>query len=201
MESKRLNNIKAIIQRLNSSNNPQSCVDYPEMEYTSRRFGTIIIPSGMSWCTKCQRTKPVSAFRNSKNNKKPRLGISAHCKMCSSSYDRTYLADADHAIKARQRARLHNLKRQDILDGLQHHYTVDEWNSLLELSDYRCGKCGNRWELSIDHIIPLTKSGKDTIDNIQVLCLTCNIRKGNKTADYRKYVYNDEQIIMNLTPL
>jgi len=33
---------------------------------------------------------------------------------------------------------------------------------------------------SIDHIIPLSKKGNNTLSNVQVICLSCNSKKSNK---------------------
>lgn len=46
-----------------------------------------------------------------------------------------------------------------------------------------CGICKsdcNASDASIDHIIPLSKHGTHTWDNVQLAHLTCNKRKGNK---------------------
>jgi len=42
----------------------------------------------------------------------------------------------------------------------------------------RCCKCGSSSNLEIDHIIPISKGGKSTIDNLQTLCHKCNVEKG-----------------------
>ena len=34
---------------------------------------------------------------------------------------------------------------------------------------------------SIDHVIPLSRGGTNDDDNIQLLCLPCNLKKGNMT--------------------
>lgn len=47
---------------------------------------------------------------------------------------------------------------------------------------YRCCRCGasDRFTyLEIDHIIPISKGGKSTYDNLQTLCRKCNIEKGD----------------------
>ena len=42
----------------------------------------------------------------------------------------------------------------------------------------RCRQCGSNKELHFDHVIPWSKGGPNTVDNIQLLCGTCNRRKG-----------------------
>ena len=45
---------------------------------------------------------------------------------------------------------------------------------------YRCRKCGRKTkDLEIDHIYPIAKGGKTTMDNLQTLCHRCNVRKGD----------------------
>ncbi len=50
--------------------------------------------------------------------------------------------------------------------------------------NYRCRKCGRKTnDLEIDHIYPIAKGGKTTMDNLQTLCHRCNVRKGD-SVDY-----------------
>lgn len=48
---------------------------------------------------------------------------------------------------------------------------------------YRCCRCGSKYNLEIDHIIPIAKGGKTTFDNLQTLCHRCNVLKGD-SLDY-----------------
>jgi diadenosine tetraphosphate (Ap4A) HIT family hydrolase len=53
----------------------------------------------------------------------------------------------------------------------------------------RCALCGatkDQHPLHVDHIVPRSRGGKNTLENLQVLCSRCNLAKGNKdTADFR----------------
>ena len=50
-----------------------------------------------------------------------------------------------------------------------------------------CGGCGQHFEarhLEVDHIISRAKGGTDHIDNLQLLCGSCNRIKGNRGMEY-----------------
>lgn len=61
-----------------------------------------------------------------------------------------------------------------------------EWEYIKNLYGNICLRCGTNENLSIDHVIPISKGGTNTVDNVQPLCRRCNSSKGIKTIDYRR---------------
>lgn len=59
-------------------------------------------------------------------------------------------------------------------------YSLLEFNAKLELSGGLCVYCGINTATTRDHIIPLSRGGSNTIDNINPSCLICNDSKGTK---------------------
>jgi len=45
--------------------------------------------------------------------------------------------------------------------------------------DYECQYCGSKKDLTIDHIIPRSRGGKDTWENLVACCYKCNTKKGD----------------------
>lgn len=51
-----------------------------------------------------------------------------------------------------------------------------------ERQNEKCAYCGTRRQLkhmTVDHIIPLSKGGTDSLDNLQCTCKLCNRLKDN----------------------
>jgi 5-methylcytosine-specific restriction enzyme A len=57
---------------------------------------------------------------------------------------------------------------------------------VLEKCGYKCVGCSSTDNLQVDHIIPLSRGGKHNESNFQILCKTCNLKKG-KSVDYAKF--------------
>lgn len=84
--------------------------------------------------------------------------------------------------KVNELNRLDYYKRRDA-DGV---YTIEQWQELCSLFGNKCVCCGEQRKLTIDHIIPVTLGGSNSISNLQPLCKPCNSRKNNKViVDYR----------------
>ena len=57
---------------------------------------------------------------------------------------------------------------------------------VFERDNWRCVSCGRGADdgaiLEVDHILPRSKGGADSLDNYQTLCRECNIGKSNKSS-------------------
>ncbi len=54
----------------------------------------------------------------------------------------------------------------------------------MKRDNYQCQYCGSRSiELTIDHIIPKSRGGDDSWDNLTTACIKCNNKKGNRTPE------------------
>lgn len=47
-------------------------------------------------------------------------------------------------------------------------------------SNSECTYCKSKENLVIDHIIPIKAGGNNDIENLQILCRSCNAKKGSK---------------------
>lgn len=99
------------------------------------------------------------------------------------SYNKHWRLDHPERIRAyrhKRRAHMQNSEVEDFLDG-----------EIFERDNWICQLCFEpidqslKWpdsqSKSLDHIIPVSKMGSHTRDNVQIAHVICNLRKGNRT--------------------
>lgn len=87
------------------------------------------------------------------------------------------------------KGRQYNQTRRAKVKEVGGEITAEEWKQLLDFYGHRC-LCCKRTEdevaIHIDHIVPISKGGRNVIENAQPLCKSCNSAKHDKIIDYRK---------------
>jgi len=58
-------------------------------------------------------------------------------------------------------------------------FDIAAWNEKLKACGGKCIQCGTKEDITVDHIIPLSKGGSNHISNLQPLCRSCNSKKYN----------------------
>ena len=74
----------------------------------------------------------------------------------------------------------HARNRRALLKGSEGIHTKEEVLDLLKKQNYECANCLKNIQkrYTADHIICLKKGGSNYINNIQILCISCNSKKG-----------------------
>ena len=52
--------------------------------------------------------------------------------------------------------------------------------------NHQCQYCGRRFskqDLTVDHVVPRSRGGLDTWDNLVLACTACNLKKGSRTPE------------------
>jgi len=132
-------------------------------------------------CPICEQILPASMFyKNAGGSSKD--GLSWYCKRC----------DHTESINAlRGKPEYYNRKGREayrIRRAAPGCISEEEKQALFDKYGRKCLCCKRSEgavELTIDHVIPLSRGGENTIENAQVLCRGCNAVKGDKEHEYR----------------
>lgn len=131
-------------------------------------------------CKGCGRNLDVSRFTR---HSATRDGLFARCKDCISQQSKVWRENNRDIVSAQTQ------NRRAYMQSKGGQVSAQQWRSILKLFDGKCAKCGASDNIHMDHVVPLAKGGSHSVDNVQPLCATCNLRKHTKIEDYRGKFY------------
>ncbi len=82
--------------------------------------------------------------------------------------------------------------RKEKKNGPDATLTPEQWQEIVDRFESRCAYCGielqkgsrsKRHKLTQDHVIPLSRGGTHSADNVVPACPQCNTEKGDQTLD------------------
>jgi 5-methylcytosine-specific restriction endonuclease McrA len=60
--------------------------------------------------------------------------------------------------------------------------TLSRFN-VYKRDDYKCVYCGSKNQLTLDHVIPKSRGGANSWNNLVTCCMECNVIKGDRTPE------------------
>ncbi|MEZ4901376.1 MAG: HNH endonuclease [Spirosomataceae bacterium] len=66
--------------------------------------------------------------------------------------------------------------------------------NIFKRDGHRCVYCGTHEDLTLDHVLPKSRGGRTSWDNLATACKRCNTRKGDRTPE-------EAFMPMNIRPL
>ena len=129
---------------------------------------------------------------------------SGHCKECKRQYyeknkERIKIVKAKYEANNKDKKKARKQRRRARKRNAPGSFTGVEWYELCRLYEFHCLSCGVQFryhELTVDHVIPLSRGGTNYIKNIQPLCKACNSTKHAKHIDYRTTWTIPEEVIL-----
>jgi len=162
-----------------------------------------MIIDGKKFCPNCKKNKNISEF-----SKAPKRfdGLRSYCKECDnkkrSVYNKNWYSDKEYAEKMKTRTSKYHKNNPHISRessrrrDAQKIETTNEKLNLLEIferDEWICHICGKLVDKNLiwpdpgfashDHVIPLSKGGTHTFNNVKLAHLRCNLSK-NAKLDY-----------------
>lgn len=157
-------------------------------------------PEPVKRCSTCSAEKPLGEFYKNKTKKD---GLDGRCKACEHARRaERYRANpqAAHASSsAWKRANPHRRRvweqrpYAEEITGDPGDLTTDEWEEVLQFyrvergeglrARFFCAYCQRQFlrsDLSIDHVTPLSRGGRNTKSNVVPACISCNSSKCNR---------------------
>ncbi len=71
-------------------------------------------------------------------------------------------------------------------------------NRIYKRDNHECVYCGSVKQLTLDHVIPKSRGGKNEWTNLVTCCFKCNLKKGNRTPEEAKMIMKHKPYVPSI---
>ncbi|ONK24359.1 hypothetical protein BLX87_05450 [Bacillus sp. VT-16-64] len=122
-------------------------------------------------CTRCQQTKPIEEYYGAKRS---------YCIECERETARERMRKYNATFRGRAMTAWRDAKKAAAKYGVFDDLTANDVMFVFAISHGECSYCGEVTDdYQLEHIVPLSKGGKNTLSNVTCVCKTCNRSKFN----------------------
>jgi 5-methylcytosine-specific restriction endonuclease McrA len=141
----------------------------------------------MKTCTKCLETKDITEYYKDSRGKD---GLFARCKQCHIKTSVTWHKNNKERVK--EIVKRYKVNHPDRIREVNRRtkalrrrnerkqWTPKDWGRLVERYNGCCAYCGEKKELTLDHVVPVSRGGRHAAGNFLPACRSCNSSKSSK---------------------
>jgi 5-methylcytosine-specific restriction endonuclease McrA len=150
----------------------------------------------MYHCKKCEKLRKKSYYKITKKRQIERAKAynQKNLKRSAENARKRYAVNPQKRInnvkwksENKDKVSLHyakkNAKRRSSINSTIEKITLSQWNNIKENQDNKCFYCKKEKKLTQDHVIPLSRGGDHSANNIVAACRECNTSKFNHSIE------------------
>src|SRR5690625_4247275 len=127
----------------------------------------------MKKCTRCKQEKVIREFYRDNRS---------HCASCERESARERMRKYNATFRGRSAQALNDSRKTARKYGVYDDLTLDDIMYVFSISGGECVYCGKVSEdYQLEHIVPMSRGGTNTLSNITTSCPACNIAKHNNS--------------------
>ena len=150
-------------------------------------------------CSSCAEVKHIDGFRRSSATKD---GLQNYCRSCHNEANARWRErnrekhlrslrswhenNRDHSREMNRVWQRNNRQRKRVIDQKRRASTAANGKFIItprevkRLYSQPCSACGSNENITLDHIVPLSRGGRHSVGNLQPLCKSCNSSKKDR---------------------
>ena len=137
-----------------------------------------------------ERLKQIKNWSNKNREKRNQIDRRSYIKHKAKRISKSLKWIKENPEKHAKR----NQERRATIRNLEANFTSVDWEKCKSIFNNTCAYCGKKSKLQQEHVIPVSKGGTYTKDNILPACKSCNSSKNNRdfATWYKSYKHYNE---------